>query len=116
MQQAICNTLQTFGFMVLSTSEHRSSERCPHCTRIFTPSSGRGTTPGVPDLIVTHPQFPRYLFAGLEVKGPRTVVSPAQLHLEQAGRIRVIRSAEEALQAMKEVRQLLQVESTLPHR
>lgn len=107
VQASVVEALKTFGFLVLETSERRRATRCPHCTQMFTPSEGRGTTPGVPDLLVTHASFPRYLLAGLEIKGPRTAVSPAQRHLEETGRIVVIRSAEAALQVMREIQEEL---------
>jgi hypothetical protein len=100
VQAAIVEDLRQCGYEVLETSERRKRERCPHCREYFIPRKGRGTTPGVPDLLVTRETFAPGWFIGIEVKGPRTAIRPAQRDLARRRRIFIVRSVPEALRAV----------------
>jgi hypothetical protein len=100
VQAAIVEELRRLDYEVIETSERRKREQCPHCGEWFTPRKGRGTTPGVPDLLVTWEDFPSGWFIGLEVKGPRTTIRPAQRDLARRRRIFIVRSVPEALQTL----------------
>ena len=95
IQQAIIQGATLLGYIVLSTSEHRRGIACPKCHRFFSPGGGRGSTPGVPDLLIRHPSWERGRWLGVEVKGPTTRVSPEQQTLADAHAIIIVRSWEE---------------------
>jgi hypothetical protein len=84
LQSAIEGALRAAGLTVLHTSAFRA--RGP-----------LGTTPGVPDLLVSCGRSPLWL--GLEVKTPRGRLSPAQKELAEEGRVVVVRSVEDAAEA-----------------
>lgn len=94
VQAAIVDALRWRGETVLVTSRHR--RRCL-CGRY--PPAGDGCDRGIPDLLVSLGDG-RWL--GLEVKGPKTRLSPEQRGLQAAGRIIVVRSVKDALQAVSQ--------------
>lgn len=102
IQRAIIVDLRLRGYEVLETSEHRRAEPCPHCKKFHTSTQGRGCLPGVPDLLVTHEDFPELCFLGLEVKGPKTPITPKQQQLADAGRTVIVYSVKEALDAVQQ--------------
>lgn len=71
---------------------------CQTCGKPLT--SGYGASKGVPDLIVTHETYPRFVFVGLELKGTNTKISDEQQVLATCGRIAIVRSFEEAMRAV----------------
>lgn len=102
VQRAIMLQARQDGYIVLSTSEHRKSEPCPHCHKKMTSRVGRGTDKGVPDLLLTHEtRWPPGLWCGIEVKGPKTPVSPEQKILHGQQRIFIARSVADYQAAMK---------------
>jgi hypothetical protein len=103
-QAAIIEELARRGYLVLSTSEHRKREQCAGCGAWRTPGKGRGTTPGVPDLLVSRDEWPPGVWLGLEVKGARTAVSREQKALAARRRIFIVRSAREAMEAVQEAK------------
>ncbi|MCX6359769.1 MAG: hypothetical protein NT029_08190 [Armatimonadetes bacterium] len=96
LQAAITRRLRADGHTVLSTSRHRRGVTCRKCGAWSMPQGGDGVDRGVPDLLV-HVDGARWI--GMEVKGHRTAVSPEQQALRDAGRIVIVRSVEEALEA-----------------
>lgn len=114
IQSHIEGTLRSLGYIVLSTSEHRKAEPCPHCFQWMTPKQGRGCDKGVPDLLVTSGprrkvQYPAGVWIGLEVKGPKTPLSAEQKILKEADCIFVVRSVDEALEVVAEAEEYLAV-------
>ena len=81
--------------------ERFSTQKCPRCHRHV--GMPKGTTPGVPDLIVSRETWPVGVWLGIEVKGPATRVSAEQQALAAAGRIVVARSFEDAIGAVREL-------------
>lgn len=101
IQRDIINALRLLGYIVLETSEHRRVEQCPKCKERMTSTQGRGCTPGVPDLLVSHLDFPPLCLLGLEVKGPKTPITSAQSNLARLHRIIIVYSVQEALDAVR---------------
>lgn len=97
VQARIIRALTLAGFTVLSTVQRKRRVRCFKCGASQWPPGGTGTTPGVPDLLVCVPGG----LVGLEVKGTRTQVRPEQKALARAGHIRIVRSVEEAMEAVR---------------
>ncbi len=87
IQQAVEEELALRGFLVLHTSEHRRRQRCPSCGHELTSRNGSGTTPGVPDLLITHRDWYKGSWLGLEMKRERGTLSPAQRELARDGHI-----------------------------
>lgn len=94
VQATIVEALRLLGYVVLVTSRRR--KRCRVCGAFS--SGGDGCDRGIPDLLVSLDDA-RWL--GMEVKGPRTRVSPEQRSLAADGRIRIVRSVEDALAAVR---------------
>ena len=95
VQRSIQNSLHLRGYLVLSTV---------HRYRKGQQAAGYGASKGVPDLLVRVPRaFGEALWLGLEVKGPSTRLSPEQQALEDAGAIVVVRSPEDAHEAVERV-------------
>lgn len=101
VQDCIVQGLRLRGYTVLVTSERRRGERCAACGHWQRPRLGRGTTPGIPDLLVSHPSWPPGMWLGIECKGTQTRLSPAQQELADAGRIIIARSWEDAWAAVE---------------
>lgn len=97
VQAAIIEGLTALGYTVLQTSHRVKLAECPRCHSRFRPVGGYGSTPGVPDLLVSRTSWPVGCWLGLEVKGPKTAISPAQKGLLDAARIVIARSWEDAL-------------------
>jgi hypothetical protein len=107
IQKQITTGLRLLGYLVLVTSVR--VRRCPHCGR---PGAGKyGTTPGVPDLLTRGPRWPRYLWAGLEVKRPGGRVRPEQKALAEAGAVAIVTSLDEALAVLQWVEGSLDADS-----
>lgn len=103
LEAAIVQALTLTGHVVLQTSEHRRGQTCPRCGTWQVLAGGRGTSKGVPDLLVTAGDWPLGVFLGLEVKTARGRVSPEQQDLADRGMIMVVRSVEEAIAAVGKV-------------
>jgi hypothetical protein len=98
------------GYTVHQTSVRVRQITCAReeggCGRKFYPPPGEaryGTTPGTPDLLVTRRTWPRGVWLGIEVKAPGGRPTPAQAALLAEGRIAIIHSPEEALQAVHDM-------------
>lgn len=96
IQAAIIEGLTLMKFTVLQTSHRTKLTECPACSMRFRPGGGYGATPGVPDLLISHPSWPVGCWLGMEVKGPTTAISPAQAALLKQARIVIARSWEDA--------------------
>ncbi len=92
LQAAIVRACRARGHLVLVTS--RGRRICPFCRRAY--RGGDGVTPGTPDLWV----YAHGRWHGLEVKGTRTPVRPAQQRLADEGLVSIVRTVEEALRAI----------------
>ncbi|RYG31194.1 hypothetical protein EON81_23460 [bacterium] len=92
IQQSIAGELRSRGYTVLSTTvRYRRGDG---------DRGGYGTTPGVPDLLVTGSDWPRGVWLGMEVKGPKTQLSAAQKVLWEGGSICIVRSLDAAIYAV----------------
>lgn len=106
VQSHIKGALRSRGYIVLETSEHRKREHCPKCGNSFASHNGRGCDKGIPDLLVTsgprcRHQWPVGVWVGIEVKGHKTPLSPEQEYLLKLGAIYVVRSVDEAVDAIE---------------
>ena len=97
IQAAAIRELTKACFVVLQTSVRYHNQKCAGCGAWARPTGGTGTTPGVPDLIVSHELWPIGLWIGIEMKSATGALSPAQRLLRAQGRIFVARSAAEAV-------------------
>jgi hypothetical protein len=103
VQKQIVEALRGCGYTVLVTSRRRHRCRCGLWS-----SAGDGCDKGIPDLfvaleaIVPDDGIAKWMWRGLEVKGPKTPVSPEQQALADAGHITIVRSVEEAFKAVGE--------------
>jgi len=98
IQRMIVEGLRLLGFTVLSTSRIR--KRCRRCGNYS--SGGDGVEKGTPDLLISHVLWGCPAWLGIEVKGPKTSVSPEQRHLERCGFVRIARSWDEAGQIIRD--------------
>lgn len=102
IQESIVKYLRYSGYLVLETSERRKRILCLNCKEWFMPHSGRaGVDKGLPDLYARSPKWPANLWAGIEVKGRTTEISPEQQNLASQNAITIVRSPEEALHVVK---------------
>ena len=102
IQRTIVEGLTVLGYTVLITSRRR--KRCTNCGQF--PGGGDGASKGVPDLLVTRDEWDTpsqgwALWCGLEVKGPKTKVSPEQRELSNRGLINIVRSFDEAIHVVR---------------
>jgi len=94
IQQAIIQTLRIHGYEVLQTTVRvRKCEKCG----TYPTKARYGATDGVPDLFV----WVEGAWRGIEVKGPATKISDAQKRLAEKGRVVIVRSVEDALEAIR---------------
>ncbi len=96
VQGVIVTALEWLGYTVLVTSRRR--KRCEFCGEFSRRSDG--VSKGLADLMVRHPTYPPYAWLALEVKGPRTPVSPEQQQFSDDGAVAVVRSVEDAQNAI----------------
>lgn len=87
---AIKTGLKAMGYVVLSTASYHSK-------------IGRktGISVGVPDLLVSHDNWPNGSWLGLEIKNAKGILGPEQEALEKAGRIVIARSWDDAIAAVR---------------
>lgn len=98
VQAAAIELFTVLGWTVLQTS--RRGIFCQRChRRVYGPD---GATKGVPDLFVSRKGWDRWI--GIEVKGPKTKVSPEQQQLVDAGQVCLVRSIDEAIELEKMLR------------
>jgi hypothetical protein len=101
IQRTIVEGLSWLGYIVLLTQHQYKLQTCPSCQCRFRPIGGYGTSKAISDLLVSHPHWGIGVWLGLEVKGPKTPVSPEQKLLAAQGRIVIVRSWEEAKAAVE---------------
>lgn len=94
-QRAIIELLRLAGFKVWSSSRVR--RRCSQCGSFS--SGGDGVDKGLPDIVFCHPRIPR-LMGGIEVKGPKTAISPEQRAAADLDCYAICRSVDEAALAV----------------
>ena len=95
LQRTVMEGLELLGYIVLQTTHRVKAATCPKCGQKFRPAGGYGSSKGVPDLIVTRKTWPWYAWVGIELKGPKTAVSPEQKALAADDRIAICRTWEE---------------------
>lgn len=104
VQRKTIEALEMAGFIVLQTSVRHKLTPCQKCgqpTRPF--GSGYGSTKGVPDLLVRHADWPAGVWGGVEMKGAKTKVSPAQQQLQIGKHIFICRDVKSAVEAVMEM-------------
>lgn len=87
VNRAIRSALEALGYEVLSTTVRNAR-------------GGYGASRGVPDLLISRPGW-RVGWLGMEVKGPKTPVSPEQARLAGLGLTVIVRSVDDALTAVR---------------
>lgn len=100
IQSAIRAELLARGYICLQTTHRTHMQVCNVCGQKSRSQGGYGADYGVPDLLVSHVSWKAGVWLGLEVKGPKTPLSPHQQELLSKQRIFVVRSVDEALQAV----------------
>lgn len=88
LQADIIRALKARSFVALSTS-------------VSATRGVRGVTKGVPDILVSADHWPVGAWLGLEVKTPKGALKTEQVELLERGRIVVVRSLEDALNAIE---------------
>lgn len=120
VQRRIIDLFRAHGFTVLETSEHRRKIVCEQkdsegnvvggCGRAFFPPGGRGTSKGIPDLLISHSRWKLPVWIGVEVKGSHTRFScPEQAELAALGMTIIARSHESAWDEVQDVLKTLQL-------
>jgi hypothetical protein len=90
LQSSIKKSLKQLGYIAMSTSRYNTS------------ANRRGASePGIPDILVTHKNWRPGMWLGLEVKTDKGKLKPEQAELLEAQRIFVVRSWEEAWNAVQ---------------
>lgn len=93
LQGQIVQALRLMGYVVLVTTvKIRSKNPRHHQT---------GQTKGIPDLIISKPQWVVGSWLGLEIKNEKGRVRPEQQALADLGRIVIVRSLDEAIVAAR---------------
>ncbi len=101
-QVAIVKALRGAGYTVLVTSRQRKAARC-RCGEWVRAQGGDGCDKGIPDLLVWSAGAGGW--RGLEVKSRTGKATAEQAALAEAGMVRIVRTPEEALEAMRARRQ-----------
>jgi hypothetical protein len=100
VQHTIVEGLRALGYTVLQTSRRGIRGVCPGCGTRIKSYGGDGADKGTPDLLVSKPGW-LGAWIGLEVKSPTGVLRPEQRELAQRCMVFVVRSWEEALEAVQ---------------
>jgi hypothetical protein len=119
VQATTIDGFQKMGYAVLQTTHRVKLAQCPECLTKFRPDGKYGSSKGVPDLLVSHPRWPKYLWLLIEMKRPEKLIgvvagqkapkratkwkysSSEQQELCESGRVAVATSWEEALAVTK---------------
>ena len=94
IQATLKQALETCGYIVGEVAKARSARAA---------GSWTGTTPGLPDLFITHPDWHDAMWLGVELKTPTGKLRPEQAQLCSIGRTVVARSVYEAIVAVLDV-------------
>ena len=103
IQQATIHALRALGYRVQQTTHRVKLACCPKCFTKFHPKGNYGATKGISDLLVRSENWPKYFWVHIEMKGPKTPLSPEQKELAAADGIVIARSVDDAVEIMKEV-------------
>jgi hypothetical protein len=93
IQATLKHALEACGYIVGEVGKARSAKAA---------GCYIGNTNGLPDLFITHPQWPVGEWLGLELKTPTGKVRPEQQRLADAGRVVIVRGVYEGLDAVVE--------------
>lgn len=105
IQTTLVHALETCSYIVLEIAKGRSAKAAGAWT---------GTTPGAPDLLVSHPDWHEGQWLGIELKTATGRLRPAQAALHARGRIIVCRSVAEGIEAVLDV-DSIEGRSAWPH-
>ncbi len=95
VQADIVDALKSRGYIVHTTSRQRRGVMIGGKWR-YSPR-GDGCSPGLADLAIRHPTWPRAMWIHIEVKRPGGAASDAQWRLAQDGHILIVSSTEETI-------------------
>lgn len=93
LQRQIVEALEVMRFKVLVTTVKIRSKNPKH--------HRTGQSKGIPDVIISKPQWMEGIWLGLEVKSENGRVRPEQQELARLGRIVIVRSLDEAIEAAR---------------
>lgn len=100
LQRAITTCIASLGYVVMESGKSRSKVACRACGAKTYATGWQGNTPGLPDLYVHHPDW-FGLAVGLELKGPKTAVTPVQQSLADNNITTIVRTVAEALHVVR---------------
>lgn len=103
IQQATIHALRTRGYRVQQTTHRVKLASCPKCHQKFRPGGNYGATKGIADLLIRRDNWPKYFWMQLEMKGPKTPLSPDQKELLSAEAIAIARDVKTAIEIVEEV-------------
>lgn len=84
IQGRLVDHLRILGFEVLCTDRHR--RKCPNCGK--TDSRPDAMNAGIPDVMVTHRNWAKHVWLGIEMKrDAKSKVRPKQAMLAEQGRV-----------------------------
>jgi len=96
VQAQTVGELRQRGYRVMEASVRYRLVRCPNCQHCFRNHADTGQSPGIPDLLVRSDGWPTAVWLGVEMKGSKTRLSPAQVELLAANGIEVARTPAQA--------------------
>jgi hypothetical protein len=83
--------LRENGYTVLEIGQSRARVTCPGCQHPFFPTGYQGNTPGTPDTLITHDDYPEACGLLMEWKtGPRADVRKEQKELARRQRVTIV--------------------------
>jgi hypothetical protein len=91
IQATLKHALETLGYIVLEVAKGRSASAKGAWT---------GTTPGTPDVFVSHPDWPEAMWLALELKTPTGKIRKEQLALLEKKRSYIVRGVPQGLYAV----------------
>lgn len=97
LQAAVVQELEWRGFIVAQTDRKR--KKCRECGAYS--HAGDGVSEGLPDLMVTHRDWPALVWIGIELKrDEKSKVRPAQQGLHDLKRTSIVCRHEDAVEAV----------------
>jgi len=100
LQRAITTAIASLGYVAMESGKSRSKVTCRACGAKTYATGWQGNTPGLPDIYVHHPDW-FGMAVGLELKGPKTAVTPVQQSLADAHITTIVRTVAEALHEVR---------------
>ena len=97
IQQATIHALRAKGYRVEQTSHRVKLTCCPKCHTKFHPSGAYGATKGISDLLIRNDRWPDLFWIQIEMKGPKTPLSPEQKEKRDADALAIARTVDEAV-------------------